>query len=141
VRLSLRGAADDEAISFTSLECPGGGDAISRKIAERLGQLESAIYYVLHRAQTEGALNRAHDCRALARFFLGVAQGLNVVNKAIADPAMLKDMVNVAMRVWDAPSPPLQEGSAHGGKERDRSRKKAVPRFGKSSLVVTTSYR
>ena len=86
----------------TSLECPGAGDDIGRKIAERLSQQESAIYQVLRRAQSEGSLGPEQDARALARFFVGVAQGLNVVNKAAPDPAMLKDMVKVAMRVWDA---------------------------------------
>ncbi len=117
----------------TSLECPGSGDAISRTIAERLGQQESAIYRVLQRAQAEGALDRAQDCRALARFFVGVAQGLNVVHKAGADPAMLKDMVTVAMRIWDAPSPPLRDAPASGVKERSRQRQKNAPRSRKSS--------
>jgi TetR/AcrR family transcriptional repressor of nem operon len=87
----------------TSLECPGAGDDIGRKIAEMLGQQESAIYRVLRRAQIEGSLDAAQDARELARFFVGVAQGLNVVNKAAPDPAMLKDMVSAAMRVWDTP--------------------------------------
>jgi len=68
---------------------------------------------VLLRAQTTGALSRTQDCRALARFFVGVAQGLNVVHKAMADPAVLQDMVRVAMQVWDAP---------HGLPPNDRSR-------------------
>ena len=90
----------------TSLECPGAGDVIGRKIAALLGQQESAIYQVLRRAQSTGALDPEQDARALARFFVGVAQGLNVVNKAAPDPAMLKDMVKVAMRVWDASAKP-----------------------------------
>ena len=43
----------------TSLECPNSGDEISRKIAERMGAQESAIYRVLRRAQAEGALDPA----------------------------------------------------------------------------------
>jgi TetR/AcrR family transcriptional repressor of nem operon len=89
----------------TSLECPNSGDQISRKIAERLGQQESAIYRVLRRAQAKGVLDPAQDARALARFFMGVAQALNVVNKALADPAILRDMMKVAMSVWDGSSP------------------------------------
>jgi TetR/AcrR family transcriptional repressor of nem operon len=89
----------------TSLECPNSGDQISRKIAERLGQQESAIYRVLRRAQAKGVLDPAQDARALARFFMGVAQALNVVNKAVADPAILRDMMKVAMSVWDGSSP------------------------------------
>jgi TetR/AcrR family transcriptional regulator, transcriptional repressor for nem operon len=107
----------------TSLECPGAGDDIGRKIAELLGQQESAIYQVLRRAQTEGALDPKQDARALARFFVGVAQGLNVVNKAAPDPAMLKDMVKVAMRVWDTVEPPARRVSGTGkGKASGRAK-------------------
>jgi len=88
-------------ITNTSLECPASGDEITRKIAEAIGQQESAIYRVLRRAQAEGSLASTLDARALARFFLGVAQGLNVVNKAVADPEVLKDMAGVAMSIWD----------------------------------------
>jgi len=90
----------------TALECPGAGDVIGRKVAALLGQQESLIYHVLRRAQNEGALEPEQDARALARFFVGVAQGLNVVNKAAPDPAMLNDMVKVAMRVWDVSAKP-----------------------------------
>jgi TetR/AcrR family transcriptional regulator, transcriptional repressor for nem operon len=90
----------------TSLECPGAGDVIGRKIAALMGQQESAIYQVVRRAQSTGVLGPEQDARALARFFVGVAHGLNVVNKVAPDPAMLKDMVKVAMRVWDASAKP-----------------------------------
>jgi TetR/AcrR family transcriptional regulator, transcriptional repressor for nem operon len=88
-------------ITNTSLECPTCGDEITRKIAEAIGQQETAIYRVLRKAQAEGALNPAHDARALARFFLGVAWGINAVNRTVADPEVLRDMVRVAMSVWD----------------------------------------
>jgi TetR/AcrR family transcriptional regulator, transcriptional repressor for nem operon len=84
----------------TSLECPGSGDEITRKIAEGFGRQESAIYRVLRRAQAEGSLPASLDARALARFFMAVAQGLNVVNKAVADPGILQDITRVAMTVW-----------------------------------------
>src|SRR5439155_7338991 len=61
----------------TSLECPGSGDEITRKIAEGFGRQESAIYRVLYRAQSQGSLSQNVDARALARFFMAVAQGLN----------------------------------------------------------------
>jgi TetR/AcrR family transcriptional regulator, transcriptional repressor for nem operon len=84
----------------TSLECPGSGDEITRKIAEGFGRQESAIYRVLRQAQTEGSLSVTIDARALARFFMAVAQGLNVVNKALADSTVLQDIARVAMSVW-----------------------------------------
>jgi TetR/AcrR family transcriptional repressor of nem operon len=97
-------------ITNTSLECPVSGDTIARKIAEAMGQQETAIYRVLHRAQSAGSLAASRDARALARFFLGVAQGLNVVNKAVADPEILRDMVRIAMSVWDT-GPTTSTGS------------------------------
>jgi TetR/AcrR family transcriptional regulator, transcriptional repressor for nem operon len=84
----------------TSLECPGSGDKITRRIAQGFGRQESAIYRVLRSAQAEGSLARTLDARALARFFMAVAQGLNVVNKAVADPTILQDIAKVAMSVW-----------------------------------------
>jgi len=93
-------------ITNTALECPGSGDDISRTIATWISHQESALYQVLLRAQATGALPRTQDCRALARFFVGVAQGLNVMHKAMADPAMLQDMVHMAMQVWDSSSVP-----------------------------------
>src|SRR5215510_892270 len=86
----------------TALECPGSGAAITRTIAERLGQQESALYHVLRRTQVAGAGNRGQECRALARFCVGVAQGINVVHKAGADPTMLNEIVTVALRALDA---------------------------------------
>src|ERR1700758_1797904 len=88
----------------TSLECPTCGDEIARKIAENMGQQETAIYQVLRKAQTDGTLSQTQDARALARFFLGVAWGINAVNKSVADPGVFRDIVRVAMSVWDGPN-------------------------------------
>jgi TetR/AcrR family transcriptional repressor of nem operon len=117
----------------TALECPGSGDAITRTITERLGQQESALYHVLHRAQVAGALDRAQDCRALARFFVGVAQGVNVVHKAGADLATLQDIVAIALRALDPPHPSGQEPQAPNGKPRPRQRRPDAPRPKRSS--------
>ncbi len=88
----------------TSLECPTCGDEIARKIAENMGQQETAIYQVLRKAQADGTLSQTQDARALARFFLGVAWGINAVNKSVADPGVFRDMVRVAMTAWDRPA-------------------------------------
>jgi TetR/AcrR family transcriptional repressor of nem operon len=85
----------------TSIECPGAGEQIVRKIAERLGNQESAIYAVLRRAQAEGSLRRDADARAMARFFMCVAQSLNVIHRVAPDPAIPQDAVRIAMTVWD----------------------------------------
>jgi hypothetical protein len=93
-------------ITNTALECPGSGDEINRTIAAWISQQESAVYHVLLRAQAAGTFPRTQDCRALARFFVGVAQGLNVLLKAMADPATLQDIVQMAMRAWDSSAMP-----------------------------------
>ena len=89
----------------TSLECPATGDEVTRKIAAGFGEQESAIYRVLHQAQIAGVLESHLDLRAMARFFLAVAQGMNVVNKALPNPEILRDISRVAMSVWGAASP------------------------------------
>jgi len=104
----------------TSLECPGSGDEITRKIAEGFGRQESAIYRVLRRAQAEGSLAATIDARALARFFLAVAQGLNVVNKALADPTVLLDIASVAMAVWTGTGRRRPRSSSLGRESRTR---------------------
>ena len=88
----------------TSLECPDAGDEINRKIAEQVGQQESAIYRVLRRGQLGGFIDQKRDARALARFFNGVAQSLNVINKSTPDPAILEDIVKIALSVLDSPN-------------------------------------
>ncbi|MGH7838594.1 MAG: TetR/AcrR family transcriptional regulator, partial [Candidatus Binataceae bacterium] len=94
----------------TALECPGVGDLIARKVAEGIGAQESAIYQVLRRGQAEGLLDPTQDARGLARFFVAVAQGMNVVNKATGDTTMLHDMVKSAMSVWKRPQPGVAAG-------------------------------
>ena len=57
-----------------------------------MGEQETVIYEVLRKAQADGTLSQTQDARALARFFLGVAWGINAVNKSVADPGVFRDM-------------------------------------------------
>ena len=70
----------------TSLECPATGEEITRKIAAGFGQQETAIYRVLQRPRSKVCSIASLDLRALARFFMAVCHGMNVVNKALPDP-------------------------------------------------------
>lgn len=110
-------------ITNTSLECPAAGERIARVIAEKFHQQEAAIREVLLRAQAEGALAPNRDAHALARFFFGVAHGLNVVNKAGLKPEMLRDIARVAMSVWDDPA----VARRHGSRIRRRGAHRAAP--------------
>ncbi|MGK7918043.1 MAG: TetR/AcrR family transcriptional regulator [Prochloraceae cyanobacterium] len=84
----------------TCVGSSGDSEMIERKIAERLGSLESAIYQVLRKAQAENLLAQDQDIRALARFFVGVSQGMAVLNKTFADPCVIRDVAKVALSVW-----------------------------------------
>jgi TetR/AcrR family transcriptional regulator, transcriptional repressor for nem operon len=113
----IRRASDPKSprgclITNTSVECPTCGDEIARKIGERMGQQETAIYQALQKAQGEGTLNPAREARALARFFLGVAWGINAVNRSMPDPGVLRDIVRVALSAWDRPAAARPNGSA-----------------------------
>ncbi|GAB4539093.1 MAG: TetR/AcrR family transcriptional regulator [Pleurocapsa sp.] len=84
----------------TSVGISGKSEMIERKIAERLGGLESAIYSVLRKAQSSGKLSSQKDIRALARFLVGVSQGMAVLNKIFADPSVIRDVAKVALGFW-----------------------------------------
>lgn len=114
-------------ITNTSLECPSSGDEIARKIADGISRQESAIYRVLRRAQAEGVSASTVDASALARFFLTVAQGLNVMNKAVADTDALKDTARIAMSVWD---------EAGGARKRGSGRRQPSPGSGMISALM-----
>jgi TetR/AcrR family transcriptional regulator, transcriptional repressor for nem operon len=86
-------------ITNTSLECPASGDAIARKINECMARQQTAIYRTLRKSQLEGRIGPEADVKALACFFMGVAQGINVVHKATADLEALKDIVKIALSV------------------------------------------
>ena len=77
-----------------------------------------AIYEVLRKAQADGTLSQTQDARALARFFLGVAWGINAVNKSVADPGVFRDIVRVAMTAWNTPATARPNGSAVGKRPR-----------------------
>jgi TetR/AcrR family transcriptional repressor of nem operon len=81
----------------TTLECPMGVESIQRISAQWLGTLEAALYETLRRAQVQGQLEADRDIRALARFLVGVSQGMAVVHKVNADPSYLQDMIQMAM--------------------------------------------
>lgn len=85
----------------TTLESPAGSERINRKIAERLGNLEANIYTVLRRAQMQGALSPGCDIKALSRFLLAITQGIAVLNKVFADPAVIRDVAKITIDMWN----------------------------------------
>jgi len=71
--------------------------ATAEAVAAQLKRFEEALTGALRRGQERGELDRGQDARALARFLVAVVQGMRVVGKAGADPAVLDDVVAVAL--------------------------------------------
>jgi TetR/AcrR family transcriptional repressor of nem operon len=84
----------------TLLECRGSGDRITQAVKRHLGQFELAIYSVLCRAKSEGSLSTACNTKALAHFYFGVVQSLNVMSHAGIDPEMRRNTARVALDAW-----------------------------------------
>jgi TetR/AcrR family transcriptional repressor of nem operon len=87
-------------ITNTAIESRRLGGQIKVKTTEVMKLQEAAIHEVVLRAQATGGFRSPEDGSALAHFFLAVAHGLNVVNKAGGETALLKDIARVAMLVW-----------------------------------------
>lgn len=71
--------------------------ATAAVVAAQLGSFEEALAGALRRGQERGELDPGQDATALARFLVTVVQGMRVVGKAGADPAVLGDVVEVAL--------------------------------------------
>lgn len=82
------------------LESGGGSERISRNVANGIAGLEDAIYQVIQRGQREGHLGLETDCRALARFYVGVAQGMALIAKISADSSSIFDIARTSMAAW-----------------------------------------
>lgn len=88
----------------SALECSSGAAVIQRHVADGLAALEEALYQVLRRMERSGELWDGEDPRSLARFFLGVTQGMATVAKVTTDPTLIRDIAATAMRVLVTPA-------------------------------------
>lgn len=95
----------------TILESPTGPEPIARIVADGLGRLEGRIYDVLRRAQVERKIPAETDTRALARFFVGTAQGMAAMARLSSDPSTVRDMARVAMTAWPTAAPTSAEAA------------------------------
>lgn len=74
---------------------------IATTLRKRLGAVEDALFEAVRRGQTQGEIAADKDPRALARFLLGVIQGLRVLTRARSDTATLRDVVTTALSILD----------------------------------------
>lgn len=66
-------------------------------VAAQFARFENALADAVRRGQRDGDLDPGQDAQSVARFLVTVVQGMRVVGKAAADPAILEDVVKVAL--------------------------------------------
>lgn len=79
----------------------GCNDAMTSWILDSFVSLENVFVDVIEHGQQNGEITTAQSSRKMARFFVGVAQGLNVMARANPDPDMLSDIVTQSLRTLD----------------------------------------
>lgn len=79
-------------------------DPVGQVAHRAAAEIESAIYDVLRRAQSEGRLDAGHDARAVARFFTAVSRSLALLHRSGGDERALHDVARTSLLVLDAPA-------------------------------------
>ena len=74
---------------------------VAATLRASLGAVEDALFEAVRRGQAQGEIAVDKDARVLARFLLGVIQGLRVLMRARADETSLRDIVTVALAALD----------------------------------------
>ncbi len=78
--------------------------AVLEAVRAARAQMVEAMAATIARAADAGQLAAGAEPRALAHFYVAVAQSLAVMHKGGSDPAALSDIVAVAMQAWPAPA-------------------------------------
>ncbi|MGH7121340.1 MAG: TetR/AcrR family transcriptional regulator [Acetobacteraceae bacterium] len=84
-------------ITNTLTEMAPSDPAIRAKLAASLRRVEQAFADTLRRAQEAGEVPLSKDPAALARFLVGVAQGLRVLARSGAPVSVLRDIQSVSL--------------------------------------------
>jgi TetR/AcrR family transcriptional repressor of nem operon len=92
-RLRLNGCL----VTNTAAELAPHDPAAARRVERNWDQVETALHSALTRAQAQGELPEDRDPLTLARMLLVLTQGLQVVGKASADPARVRDAAEQAL--------------------------------------------
>jgi TetR/AcrR family transcriptional repressor of nem operon len=74
---------------------------IAASLRTSLAAVEDALFEVIRRGQEQGEIAADKDARSLARFLLGVVQGLRVLMRARSDEAHLHAVVETALATLD----------------------------------------
>lgn len=84
------------------LESPQGSEHICRTVASGVADLENLLYRLAQRAAAQGQVPPGTDCRALARFYVGVAQGMALMAKVSTDRSQISDIARTSLAAWPA---------------------------------------
>ena len=79
----------------------GCNDAMSTWIHDTLTAFEDLLTAVIERGQHRGEITSAQSAREMARFFVAIAQGINVMARANPAPDVLPDIVIQALPTLD----------------------------------------
>ena len=69
----------------------------AERLRDGLARVEDAFYHLVRRAQSRGEIAQARDARALARFLLGLVQGLRVLARLDPQEDRLRDLVETGL--------------------------------------------
>jgi AcrR family transcriptional regulator len=87
-------------VANSILESPHGSERINRTVVGGIADLEGVIYQTLLRGQVQRQIGPDMDCRALARFYVGVAQGMALIAKVSPDRSAIYDIARTSMAAW-----------------------------------------
>ena len=85
-------------VTNTAATLKTADEQIVDSITQGTDQLEAAFYGLLQRGQETGEIARDKDIQALARLFVGIAYGINVVARVSPNRERLEDMANAAIQ-------------------------------------------
>jgi AcrR family transcriptional regulator len=101
--LTAKGQPGGCMVTLASVGEKDAGALCDRLVAGRAGAL-SLLGARLARGAAEGELRAGIDLKALARFYLGVQQGMSVQARDGAGCAELEAMARMAMAAWPSPA-------------------------------------
>ena len=84
-------------ITNTAIEMAPRDPASEERLRAGLARVEDAFYRLIRRGQQQGEIAAERDARALARFLLGLVQGLRVLARLDPQEDRLRDLVETGL--------------------------------------------
>ena len=89
---------------LTNTACAAPDENLNRAVTESSVAFEDGLYALLERDRVRGELAPETDSRQLARFFVAVTYGLNVLARVRPERGVLEDVAEAALTALDAKS-------------------------------------